>query len=472
MPNDAALPEQNGRGDSSAPSRTDWLYLGLSALAVVASVFKAPRFPSDDSALFEYFGWAMLHGQRLYGDLLDVKLPSIFVVNALWQRLFGERYILHTCAEATVAAATIALFALLLRRWRVQAWALGTFLFAVAFVLPFNEFDFAEHYAVFFIVLGLFLSAQGRNLWAGVALAIATTFWFASALTCIPILLQPTVARNRLTLIAGFAGTCVLYAIAALAAFGPGPIAHLIHAWPERIAAVPLRWKFMEPLDWTIGALVLLLLVAARRPLGAASRFALTWSCCAALGTAIPPNFFESYFLPLTPALSMAIASFGLSRASLLRRPLFAVGALVLVVLATHRAFVIWDAIGSLESNYVPVGAWIRSSIGTGATIYSEEYIPEVYLAAHARMPGPASLLAFSQERLEWIRPPRLLIFGPRNPSPAVRSNQPLFAMRHDRKEYDPVCAGRTGSLILYAPPRDVDAFHCQGTYLMFGTRS
>jgi len=458
--------------DDAAPSRGDWLYLGLSALAVVASVFKAPSFPSDDAALFEYFGWAMLGGQRLYADLLDVKLPSVFVVNALWQRLFGDRYILHTCAEAVVAAATISLFALLLRRWKIQAWALGTFVFAVAFVLPFNEFDFAEHYAVFFIVLGLYLSARGSNLWAGAALAVATTFWLASSLTCIPILLQPIGRRARFALLAGFAATCALYAIGALAAFGAGPIANLIHVWAVRFARVPPRMEFIEPLDMIVGALVLLLLLAVRRPLGPASRFALVWSGCAALGTAIPPNFFESYFLPLTPALSMAIASFGLPRANLIRRPSFALGALVLVALATQRALAIRTAIADLQSNYVPVGAWIRSSIGSDATIYTEEYLPEVFLAAHARMPAPASLLVFSPGRLEWLRPPQLLVFGPRFASPVARQNQPLFATRHDRREYDPVCTGRTGSLILYAPPQDVSTFRCGARNLSFGSRS
>src|ERR1700732_1363717 len=134
----------------------DWLYVAASALAVAGSILKAPFFPSDDPALFEYYGWAMLHGQRLYADLLDVKPPSIYVVNELWQWLFGENYALHTYAEAAVAAATIALFALLLRRWKIRACALGTFLFAVFFTLPLREFDFAEQYAVFFIVLGLY----------------------------------------------------------------------------------------------------------------------------------------------------------------------------------------------------------------------------------------------------------------------------------------------------------------------------
>jgi len=472
MTSDAAAAQEHGPVFSSAPSRVDWLYLGLSALALVASVFKAPSFPSDDPALFEYFGWAMLHGQRLYRDLVDIKLPSIYVVNELWQRIFGENYFLHTCAEAVVAAATVAFFALLLRRWEIRAWALGTFLFAVAFALPFNEYDFAEHYSVFFIVLTLYLSTSKRNLWAGAALAIAATFWIASVLTCIPILLQAGAKKDRIAFAAGFAVAAALYAAAALAAFGPDAIGSLIQRWPERFSAVPPRAEFFEPLDLTVGASILLLVVAFRRPLGAASRFALIWCGCAAFGTAIPPNFFENYFLALTPALAMAIASFGLSRAELLRRPLVSFAAFVLIAVAAGRAYVIRAAIGGLESNYLPVAAWIRSSLGSGATIYTEEYIPEMFLATHARMPGPSTLLVFSRERLEWMRPPQLLIFGPRVTSPQARLNQPLFAMHHGRREYDPICTGSTGSLILFAPPQDIPAFHCTGPNLYFGSRT
>src|ERR1700724_2343161 len=117
-------------------SRNDWIYLGLSALAVVFSVLKMPVFPVNDPALFEYFGREMLHGQRLYADLLDVKPPSIFIVNELWQRRFSDDYALQTSAEAAVTIAAIALPPLLLRRWKIEAWPHGTFLFALSFSLP------------------------------------------------------------------------------------------------------------------------------------------------------------------------------------------------------------------------------------------------------------------------------------------------------------------------------------------------
>jgi hypothetical protein len=306
---------------SSKPSKIDWVYVALSALAVVVSVLKAPVFPINDPALFEYFGWAMLHGQRLYADLLDVKPPSIFVVNALWQTLFGDNYALHTYAEAAVIAASIALFALFLRRRQIPAWALGTFLFAVFFSIPFPQFNYTQHYAIFFIVLGLYLSARGWNLFAGGALALASTFWPPAALTCIPILLEPSGRRERILLLGGFLGTAGLYALAMVAAFGPHIFDYFLTVWTNYAGRAPQITisqlevtLFDSALGPGIGVLLLLLLLAVRRPVSAASRFALIWSACALAGTAIPPRFSEHYFLPSVPALAMAIAAFGLSK--------------------------------------------------------------------------------------------------------------------------------------------------------------
>ena len=458
----------------STPSRADWAYLGLSALAVAASALKAPSFPSDDPALFEYFGWAMLHGQRLYTDLLDVKLPGIYLVNAFWQLLFGGNYALHTAAEAAVTAATIVLFALLLRRRQIPAWALGTFLFAVFFSLPFREFDYAEHYAVFFIVLGLYLSARGRNLFAGASLTLASTFWPPALLTGIPILLEPIARRERLLLIAGFLAMLALYLLGLLAVFGSQFFADLTHIWAERAEASPLRTAsiLQAPLGAAIGAQLLLLWLVVRRPASAASRFALIWSGCALAGTAIPPNFFEVSFLPLTPALAMAIASFGFARENLVRRPIIAFTAAALIAVATQKALAVRTDLDALVSNYVPISEWIRSSIGTGATIYTEDYVPEVYLAAHALMPGRSSLLFFTTGRLTWRRVPQLLIFGPFNIPPPVRLQKPLRDVDHGGLIFDPVCPGRTGDLALYALPGSVGAFGCAGGNLVFGSRN
>jgi len=466
---------------STKPALGDWLYLALSALALVGSVLKAPFFPSEDPGLFEYYGWAMLHGQRLYADLLDVKLPSIYVVNEFWQWLFGENYALHTYAEAAVAAATIALFALLLRRWKIRAWALGTFLFAAFFTLPFREFDYAEHYAVFFIVLGLYLSARGWNLLGGVAIALATTFWLPAVLTTIPILTQPIARRERLLLGAGFVAATVFYLLVSLAAFGPQFFADLPHLWAERAAAKNFFWSEFGIVDSAFGpailAMVLMLVLVARRPVGDASRFALIWSACA-LVAALPPNLFETYFVPSTPAFAMAIASFGLSFGDIVRRPPIArVGAFVValaaaafIVVAAQRVLEIRNAVSAGVLNYVVVGHWIRSSLGGDATIYSDEYLPEVYLAAHAHIADRSNLLTFSPEGDTWRSEPKALIFGPNHTPAFVQMQKPLVATRHGGMIFDPVCPGRTGVLAVYALHGSGAAFRCTRYQLLFGS--
>jgi len=453
------------------------MYLGASALALIVSILKAPLFPVNDPALFEYFGWAMLHGQRLYADLLDVKLPSIFLVNLLWQRLFGENYPLHVYAGGALNAAAIALFALLLRRWKSDAWALGTFLFAVAFNLPFPEFDYTQHYAVFFIVLGLYLSACGRNLWAGAALALATTFWFPAALTAIPILLQPIARRERLLFAGGFGGTLALYLLAMLAAFGPQLGGDFIRIWSVRARNHPFNARDVlqilkySALVRTVGVLMFLLLVAARRPIGPASRFALIWTACAFAGLLLPPNFYDHFFLPLTPALSMAIASFSLSVKDMLQRPVLAAAALAFAALAAQRTVADATTADKKTLNEVLVGEWIRSNAGSDAVVYTDEYLPELELAAHARLPGRASLLPFTQERFDWTRRPEAIVFGPDDIPPLVKQEKRIVTP-NIRQSYVPICRGLTGQLIVYTLPSSVAVFHCTTTALVFGSRT
>jgi hypothetical protein len=258
---------------SHAPSRGDWTYLASSALALVVSVLKAPTFPINDPALFEYFGWAMLHGRRLYTDLLDVKPPSIFLVNALWQLLLGENYALHVYAEAGLSAGAILLFALLLRRWKIGAWALGTFVFAASFSLPFPEFNYTQHYAIFFIVLALYLSACGHNFWAGAALALATTFWLPACFTSLAILFQPIARRERWLVTGGFVATLLLYLAASFVFFGPQLFGDFVRIWSVRVQNHPFNARDVRQiltysaLVRTIGVLVLVLLVTVRRPI-------------------------------------------------------------------------------------------------------------------------------------------------------------------------------------------------------------
>jgi hypothetical protein len=430
-------------------------------------VFKVPRFPINDPAFFEYFGRSLLHGGRLYsGDLIDLKLPSIYLINALWQAWFGSNYFLHICAEAAINAGSIVLFAVTLRRAGVTAWALGTFLFAVFFSLPFPQFDYAQHYSVFFIVLAVCLSFYGRYALAMAALALATTFWFPAALTCLPILMQRP-SKRWLRFFIGFVAVATVYVLGLYLAFGPQIFAEFMTMWTHYVrgSGVSILRLSQTLLSSGLGpgvlAMLALLLLVVRRPTSNVSRFALVWSACALAGFVIPPRFSEHYLLPSTPALAMAIAAYGFSLKAVVRRPIVALLALALLSMSAVNAFK--AALGFAEyATYVEgLGRWIRSSVGSGAVIYSREFIPEVQLASDARKPGKSYAMAGP---LAWQELPQVILFGPNKmPKLALEYRDVIATWNSTRIVYKPVCPGRTGRLIVYAESHSVNAFRCSG---------
>jgi len=438
----------------------------LSGVAVIVSVLKAPRFPINDPALFEYFGRSILHGEQLYGATLsDIKLPSIYLVNVLWQFLFGSNYFLHTCAAALVNLASIALFALTLRKFGVRAWALGTFLFAAFFTLPFPQFDYAQHYAAFFIVLGVWLAASERFVLAGLSLAVATTFWLPAALTCIPLLLQPLRRQQRVALVAGLFGVTAVLVLATLVAFGRS-IVGFIFVWMSYLHAidVPVARLRETLLDSALGSSILAMLamlaVVVRRPATRAERFALIWSGCMLAGFAIPPRFSEHYLLPAVPALAMAIAAYDPSLIAARRRALVALVALGLLVFAARNSIRHGQHVDAYAAYAQRIGHWIGANLGVGAVIYTFEFVPEVLLAADGVSPGRTYEQDgnFARERI-----PDVLVFGPYNPPDVARRHLDITARRQSvTVTYVPVCAGRTGELIVYVVSSKAGVFACR----------
>jgi hypothetical protein len=438
------------------------VYLALAGLAVVISVLKAPAFPINDPAMFEYFGRSLLHGGHLYtGDLIDNKLPSIYVVNEILQALFGANYFLHTCAEAVVNLGSITLFAVMLRKAGVAAWALGTFLFSVFFSLPFPQFDYAQHYCVFFIVLALCLDSYGRYALAGAAVALATTFWPPAALTCIPILMQ-RFSERWFPVLGGFLAVAALSVIGLRLVSGRQIFTDVIAAWTQYVQLSgidPLRlrdtflWSGLGPGILAMGALLLLVI---RRPTSPVSRFALVWSACAFAGFVIPPRFAEHYLLPSTPALAMAIASYGLSLKDVVRRPIIALVALALLSTMALNIVRIARAFDSYALYVQRIGHWIRSSIGDGALVYTFEFVPEVQLASDAVRPT-------RDDPSAWTEVPEVVVFGPSAAPDLARKHYNVTA-QGDAKTvvYVPVCPGLTGRLFIYAVSSKVHAFPCR----------
>lgn len=447
------------------------VYLGLAALTLVISVLKAPRFPVSDPALFEYFGRALLHGGQLYsGDLVDNKLPSIYIVNELWQALFGSNYSLHAWAEGAVNLGAVALFAAALRKAGIAQWSLGTFLFAAFYCLPFPYFDTVYHYGVFFIVLGICLAFYDRNLLAGASIAIATTFCFPAALTCLPILaLRP---RERpLPLLLGFAGVFVVGAAAMLLAFGSHAFATLANQW--RTYAVETDWSdmlqhasvlFASGMGAGILAMLALLLLVVRRSVGDASRFALIWSACAFFGFVISPQFVTDRFLvPSTSALAMAIASFGPSRNDLMRRPIVALTALAFLVLTAVNTVRDGDKTRHYAAYAQAFGGWIRASAGSGRRMFVRDWAPEIALASDAVM-----LRRYDDAGNLVVQPAaELLVFGPFEIPQAVREGADLvITSGRTRVVFRRVCpsvAVHQAFCIIYSRLEVVDRFSCRG---------
>jgi len=437
----------------------DRAYLVLSAAAIVLAVVKSPAFPVNDPALFEYFGRAMIHGKTLYVDVVDNKLPGIYVVNAFWQRLFGAQYFSHVLAEAAVAAATLLFFALLLRRAGVERWALGTCLFAWTWLIAFPQFNFTQHYAVFFMVLGLYLHFRGWDEFGGMAVALGATFWLPGALAGVPVMLRAIPIRRRLFFLAGYAWAAAFYA-ALLAIFFHPQVFHTIgEIWQKYVRHrgvdrsqwdVTVRYSMLGP---AIAAMLSWLVVVFRLPSAEAQRFGLVWSACMLLGFVIPPVFAEHYLICATPALAMALASFPLSRPQLVARQIPAFLALVFVVIAGARTVAVTRVFQQYAKEVSAMGSWIQADVGPGAIVYTREYLPEVQLAADAALVSPTGFLDYDAQMNDWERNPQIIVWGTHTWPLEVARHQNLIA-KTPRGEllYRPVCPGRTGPFALYSP--------------------
>lgn len=446
------------------PPRTGQpIYLWLSALAFIISIIKAPTFPTSDPALFEYFGKGMLHGQRLYVDLVDNKLPSIYVVNMLWQILFGSNYALHMLAEAAVNGGSIIFFALMLRKAGVTSWALGAFLFAAFFTIPFPQFNFTQHYAVFFIILGYYLSFSGRYFWGGLAIAVASSFWIPGVLTCIPVLLREITTRQRLAFAGGLIALYAVGAVVALRFVGVQMVGRLAQMWPNYIfshmdnAGQVQFTVFKLALIPGLATLLAILFLVLRRPITDPARFALVWFACALLGAFIPPSLYEHYFLSIVPALSMAIAAFGITKRDVVRRPALAVVAAILLAVTIRQTIVVAVDYQRYTSYVRDFGSWMNAALGDGAPIYTPEYVYEVQLASNGLLPGPYA------DPTTWIRKPQAFVFGPYFWPDAAKEHRPILAKNGNVTTlYVPVCPGLTGKLAVYVLREKAPSFSCR----------
>jgi hypothetical protein len=392
--------------------RGAWLWLVAAVVVALAAAVGFYHLPTGSAAFYEYVGKTLVGGKTLYRDVWDNKLPSIYYLNALWQLLFGSRYVLHWAAEVFVLLATVGLFAAFSRREGITLWGPATFILAVFLSLPpLRHFNYTEPYATCLIMLALVATQRGAPIVSGIALTLAATFWLPAVFQAAAILVVCSDRAERLRFLAAFLGSAVLAAAAIVSLFDGAPIlAGLgeMYGW-ERV-----RWdrpfaRFELLHLWNVlnntGLLVPIVFALAlvRRPASDSERVALVWLISALAGAAISLEFSEHEFLPLVAPLVFAIVTYGTGQVSLVRTAVFALLIVALVSRGSHMLATMRDGIGNEMSearNTVAVGRVIDGTLAKNRRVLVYGYASGVYLAAQrdaaGRYPNHADTVAFA----------------------------------------------------------------------------
>jgi len=376
------------------------LWIGLCVAVIFGATLAVEPFPTSDRAFFEYVGLAMSHGQRLYLDVWDTKLPSIFLVNEAYQVLFGQHYFFHIVAQAAVNALSVLLFAVVLRQSRIQAWAPAAFAFSIVISLK-CYFNTCEQYALPCTLLAYVLAFKRSHIASGIALAFATTFWIPAFLLAIPLLLRSADAGARLRLASSFGLTLCAYAAVMWAAFGGGTVTELTRSWfvyahysrveletglRARLGVISLIYG--SSIISGVAMLCALLILVLRKPRNPDESFALWWVGCALAAAAATGQFFPHYFLAAVPALIFAVATYGFQWGIVRARMIVAFVAAVLLWKCALGAILGIKEATNDTANAQIAAERIERALGPGAVIYSQAYAPEMYLASAASLPN------------------------------------------------------------------------------------
>jgi hypothetical protein len=452
-------------------SRGDTLWIGLGFAAIFVSALAVEPFPLEDSALFEYAGRAMSHGQRLYLDVWDNKLPSIFLINEAWQTLFGQHYLLHVVAQTAVNASSVVLFAAILLQARIAGWAPASSAFAV--LISFRYLNSCEQYALACILLAYFLALRGSGVASGIALALATTFWIPAIVLGVPLFVRDMGSRSRWRFALAFGLTLAAYAAIMLAAFGGGVVTELIRSWfwyehHNRPAAGGITgtrspFRIISVLNSAliasaVGPLIVLLLLVIRKPRSGTESFALWWSGCALAAAAINSHFYSQHFLPAVAPLLFAIAAYGFTWSTVRPRILLALAAGILAW--TWAIYTVNDIFSekTAAANARMVGYRIQSALGTDAVIFSEAYAPEIYLASAASLPDRFAIVA----PIAAMQPFIASRSDVRARGPAVVLIRKQLNERPHTQEESLVCGRAIGRWEIYASAATISKFTCR----------
>ncbi|HTJ25727.1 MAG TPA: hypothetical protein VMA36_06125 [Candidatus Limnocylindria bacterium] len=448
----------------NGPARA-WLIAAV--VFVLATAVAFYHLPVASAALFEYVGRSLVEGKTLYRDVWDDKLPSIYYLNALWQLLFGARYVLHWVAEVAVLLATLALFAAFARRAQVAHWAPATFALAVLLSLPpLRHFNYTEPYAMLFIMAALVAAQADAPIASGLLLTLAATFWLPAVFQAFAVAALCTESSARRRFLAAFIVSAAGCAVLVTRMFGTTAIAAGVREvygwqairWSRGLLGAEARklWDVLNATALLIPAV--LALAVLHRPTNDRERFAVTWLVCALAGAAISLAFSQHEFLPAVAPLVFLIAAFSEGwQAPPVRRVVTAVLVFVLsmrvpAMFATFRNAAAQEMGEARES--AAVGRQLDAALPRRSRILVYGYAGGIYLSARrdaaGRFPNHADTVATGpRERAEQAQ----YLAGARSADAIVASRHAVFfpslnALVH--QDFVPACRLRSAAFRVY----------------------
>lgn len=376
---------------------------------LILGFLKIPIFPIDDSATFEYYGNAVIHGKRLYVDLFDNKLPSIYYLNALYQALMPKMYALHLVIELLINGLSAYLFFRIARFYRLLHAEITALLFLAIITFAPRHLNTSEQYAIALTLGAIYSFCQKRSFWSGILIALAATFWIPSALLGCWLLFKGT-RREKVLL-----GTAYLVVAAALLAsietITGGHLAGLFVGWhaylqsdPQNNRLQPLLRRLYASLgDVMITPILLCCLALMQRSRAPYFFDLIAWSLCAFVGAFLSLRLYPHYFLPAIAPLLLLTSSFisrDFPKSAIThgRLPIWRIAVLLLaafMLLRSMRAeWRIAKEVKSYDIERREMGGEIIAALGPNATVETVgRYAPEIFLGADALPTSPTGIV-------------------------------------------------------------------------------
>ncbi len=357
--------------------------------------------------MFEYVGRALLHGQALYRDVSDNKLPGVYYLNALWQLLFGEAYKAHAFVEALIAGLSTGLLALVIRNFGLRLWlpASAALMVLLCVAFPLNT---TEAYALPLLLGAILAARRSSPIFAAVLVSVACLLWVPSIVMVIPIC--AIVLRPAWWQVVGSAfAVLIMFSFGLFRAVGSATLITLVQSWLSYVA-MPLPSHAHHPVlsavlaagtrfyQGTVSAAILplciLLAATMRRPFSEAQRFGLIWTLSMVLAACIGMRFIGHYYIPALAAVLFTLAAFGFSH--VLQPPRLVVVVLAAILFAQTSVMVTaaWAVTHDRSLHVARIGAATAPIVRGRLTLGVDSYQPGLYLALSPKLRNPYEIAA------------------------------------------------------------------------------